>query len=328
MSNLRGKTTTASTPGSFAPHARSESEVSLPDVENPFTHRYDSVEEKVKAMQAELAKAVDDLADDENWTRHLNVMARFHGYSLSNQMLIAIQRPDATRVAGFKTWQAIGRQVRKGEKGIAILAPRLVNARDSNGDLILDDDGKPRKKIAGFTTATVFDVAQTEGEPLPERIWEQLSEEPPAGFVEDLVSAVERAGYRVEYRDMSDRSARGFTSASGSKLVVVDSSTTAGTQATTLAHELGHILCGHMGNVEDYHVGHGGRRGDMEMEAESFAYVIARANGMATHISPASEYIAGWSRRAQADLRATGETVQKAVKAALTGSSWRNAEAP
>lgn len=85
---------------------------------------YDSVQEKVEAMRAELEVAVERLADDEEWRRYLDVMARFHQYSFGNQLLIAIQRPDATRLAGFKTWKAVGRSVRKGRRGGSRSSPR------------------------------------------------------------------------------------------------------------------------------------------------------------------------------------------------------------
>lgn len=316
---IRGKTTPASNRGSFAEHTRSAPEVSL----GVQFGSYDNVAEKIAAMQAELEAATDALRTDEGWQRFLNTAAQFHNYSPSNQMLIQLQRPDATRCAGFKTWLKVNRAVRKGEKGIVILAPRLVNATDDAGEVILDVHGKPRKKVVGFTTATVFDISQTEGEPLPGR--QEWSEEPPEGFQDDLVSAIEAQGYTVEFAEI-EGSADGYTSASGKK-VVISTRLNEGERAVTLAHELGHIMCGHMEKMGEYHTGHEGRRGDMEMEAESFAYVLARANGMEAHLRAASEYVASWQTRAVEDLRATAETVSRSVASALRGSKWRNLEA-
>jgi len=295
-----------------------------PAHENPLARRFGTVEEKVKAMQEELAAAVDGLADDENWNRWLDTMSRFHHYSFQNQLLISLQRPGATRVAGFKTWLNVGRAVRKGEKGISILAPRMINARDTNGDPIVDDNGKPMKKVIGFTSATVFDVSQTDGEDLP-TIYDDLSEEPPDGYIEDLTAAIEKQGYTVSYEDIAG-SAKGYTTAEGGKRVVIDATLSPGSKATTLAHELGHIMCGHMdpSRSGDYHTGHGGKRGEMEVEAESFAYTISRINGMQTHQRNASEYVASWQRIEPDAVRKIGETLSRAVKATMTSSKWRN----
>lgn len=319
--------------GQFAGHVRTAPDGELTDElagthENPLARRFDSVEEKIRAMQDELADAVDGLADDEMWNRYLDTMALFHNYSFQNQMLIGIQRPDATRVAGFQTWKKAGRSVRKGEKGISILAPRLVNAEDDNGQVLLDESGRPKKRFVGVTSATVFDVAQTDGEDLP-TAHVPLTEEPPAGFSDDLTAAIIAQGFTVSFEAIPG-GAYGYTSkAGGVKRVVIDEKLSEGERATTLAHELGHIMCGHLEEERDgeYHTGHGGKRGEMEVEAESFAYTLARINGMKTHKRNASEYVAGWQRHEPEAIRKVGDTLSRAVKAAMTGSAWRNAAA-
>ena len=101
-----------------------------------------------------------DAGQSDQLTALLKTMARFHRYSFHNVCLIASQRPDATRVAGFHTWRSLGRFVRKGEKGIVILAPIVGRRSDAE-----DDDSK---QVVGFRAAHVFDVAQTDGEALPE----------------------------------------------------------------------------------------------------------------------------------------------------------------
>jgi antirestriction protein ArdC len=294
-----------------------------PEHTNPLAQRYGTLEEKIEAMKAELEAGIAELADDENWQRHLDVMSRFHTYSFANQMLISIQRPDATRVAGFNTWKALGRNVMKGERGISILAPRIVKKKDENGNPVFDDEGKPLKAIIGFTGATVFDISQTDGEALPE-VYKELSEEPPPGFIDDLEQAITKHGYTVVYKKTGS-AALGFTRPSD-KTVVIDPDLSPGSRATTLAHELGHIECGHMDRMEDYHTGHGGCRGEMEVEAESFSYVLSRMNGMKTNRKPASEYVAGWGGQSPETLRKVGDTIQKAVKAAAGRVKWVNAE--
>lgn len=289
---------------------------------NPLAQRFDTLEEKIEAMKDELAAGVADLAEDENWKRHLDVMSKFHQYSFQNQILISIQRPGATRVAGFKVWKGLGRSVMKGEKGIAILAPRVINRRNKEtGEPELDEHGKPKRAVVGFTSATVFDVSQTDGEPLPE-VYQELSEDPPAGFVEDLEKAIVANGYQVVYEETGS-AALGFTSPS-SKRVVIDPDLSPGTRATTLAHELGHIECGHLDRLEEYHTGHGGCRGEMEVQAESFSYVLAKMNGMRTNLKPASEYVASWQQTDKDALRKVGDTLQKAIKGAVGRVSWQN----
>src|SRR5713101_837004 len=102
-----------------------------------------------------------DAGHSDQLTALLKTMARFHKYSWHNVCLIASQYPTATRVAGFQTWRTMGRFVRKGEKGIAILAP-IVRRRKTDA---ADDDSKT---VLGFRAAYVFDIASTDGEPLPE----------------------------------------------------------------------------------------------------------------------------------------------------------------
>lgn len=157
------------------------------------------MDDKLAAFHAELEKAVNALDNDENWHNYLDTMSRFHRYSFQNQLLIALQRPDATKVAGFNTWKALDRHVMKGERGIAILAPRTVRetVKDAaTGKPRLDAAGKPLKqtKVVGYTTATVFDVSQTDGKPLAD-IQHELTETPPEGFIPNLEGAIQRAGY-------------------------------------------------------------------------------------------------------------------------------------
>jgi antirestriction protein ArdC len=96
---------------------------------------------------------------------YLAVMARFHRYSWGNALLIASQHPEATRVAGFHAWRKLGRYVRKGEKGIIILAPMVGRKRRAEDEELAEDE---QTRVFGFRAAYVFDVSQTEGEPLPE----------------------------------------------------------------------------------------------------------------------------------------------------------------
>ena len=120
--------------------------------------------DEVKTLTTDALDKLATLLDEghsDRLTALLKTMGRFHKYSWHNVALIATQCPTATRVAGFQTWRTMGRFVRKGEKGIAILAP-IVGRRHA------DADENDSKSVLGFRAAYVFDVAQTDGEPLPE----------------------------------------------------------------------------------------------------------------------------------------------------------------
>src|SRR5262249_15236013 len=115
-----------------------------------------------------LAAAVDALVSSDQWTAWLESRARFHDYSFGNIMLIAFQRPDATQVAGYKAWQSMGRQVRKGEHGIAILAPIVRRVKDEETGKYQDARDDAGQRVVRFRTLYVFDVEQTYGDELPE----------------------------------------------------------------------------------------------------------------------------------------------------------------
>src|SRR3954466_13826446 len=148
-----------------------------------------------------LAEAVDALVSSDSWKSWLDSRAKFHTYSLGNTMLIAFQKPDASLVAGFKTWQSMGRHVRKGEKGIAILAPIVRKVKDADGETreVSDDSGR---RVVGFRTVYVFDVAQTDGDALPEAPVSL----PKGGRQEDymrLQDLAEKEGLSVTVEDLS-----------------------------------------------------------------------------------------------------------------------------
>jgi len=114
---------------------------------------------KLDEAHNRLVAAVGELQSSDDWLRYLAAMNRFHRYSVSNVLLIVIQRPDATQVAGYSTWKALGRQVNKGAKGIAIFAPVTAKRTVDNDDASGDTDTEPGtvKRIVGFRLTYVFD---------------------------------------------------------------------------------------------------------------------------------------------------------------------------
>lgn len=164
---------------------------------------------------------------------------RFHSYSANNVLLIRLQCPDATRVAGFRRWLELGRHVRKGEKGIAILAPIVRRAK------VVDEDTGEERIVVGtpsnFRVAHVFDVSQTDGDELPEHPAQRLRGDDPDGSDERLVAVARGIGFSVEEDFLP-----GGTNAVcrfGSKTITVDPSNDPIQMVKTLAHELRHRSC-------------------------------------------------------------------------------------
>jgi hypothetical protein len=202
-----------------------------------------------------------DEGHSERLTALLKTMAKFHKYSWHNVCLIATQCPTATRVAGFQTWRTMRRFVRKGEKGIAILAP-IIDRREAGSD----DTSAPT--IVGFHAAYVFDIAQTEGEPLPEP--SDASGDPGANTAA-LKHAILKHGIAIE--SVGDLDGALGTS-SGGRIRLLNGLSPA-TEFSTLVHEYAHEL---LHQVDDRPTS----RDRRELEAEAVAFVVGRAVGLDT----------------------------------------------
>jgi antirestriction protein ArdC len=199
---------------------------------------------------------------------------------LHNVMLIASQKPNASYVAGFRTWNQLGRFVKKGEKGILILAP-IVRRKAENEE----NRDEASASVAGFRAAYVFDVSQTEGQELPHI---GIVQGDPRGYRERLQSFADAQGISVEYSSEISP-ARGTSSGGHIKLLPGQSPAE---EFSTLAHELAHELL-HRGD----------RRGITsrrirETEAEATAFVVCHAIGLETG-SAATDYIQIWNGDAQ-----------------------------
>ncbi len=190
----------------------------------------------------------------------LKAMAQFHRYSFHNVCLIARQRPDATGVAGFHAWHKLLRFVRKGEKGIAILAP-IVGRKQAD-----DAAGDDSKTVVGFRAAYVFDVAQTDGAPLPEPA--EAGGDPGAATGR-LKAAIASHGIAVDYAQELDGA---LGTSSGGRIQVLAGLQPA-SEFTVLAHEFAHELL-HHGDDRP------GSRDTRELEAEAVAFVIGHAIGL------------------------------------------------
>lgn len=175
----------------------------------------DARAERLEGLHQQLAHGVAAIRDGDSWADWLAAAAKFHRYSFGNQILIAMQKPDASLVAGYGAWQAMGRQVIKGEKALWILAPvtRRGPRPDPDGALDADDVTEPtttgadvgdptgpasRARVVGFTGAAVFDVSQTEGDPVPTPPRPQLlAGQAPPGLWDALTEAITARGFTV-----------------------------------------------------------------------------------------------------------------------------------
>lgn len=201
-----------------------------------------------------------DEGHSDRLTALLKTMGRFHKYSWHNVALIASQCPTATRVAGFQTWRTMGRFVRKGERGIAILAPIIGRCRDAG-----DDDPKG---VLGFRATYVFDLAQTDGEPLAETA---DASGDPGSRTEALRAAIIEHGISVE--STNDLGGALGTSAGG-RIQILNGLSPA-EEFVVLAHEYAHEL---LHRADDRPAS----RDTRELEAEAVAFVVGEAVGLDT----------------------------------------------
>ena len=272
--------------------------------------RYSAEERRQQAeqLQESIAAKVAALTDSDEWRRFLDLAGGFHSYSLNNVMLILAQCPTASRVAGFRSWQEKGRQVRKGERGIRIFGYSTKKVTDANGDVQLNDDGQPKTR-AVFPILSVFDIEQTDPiDPTadPSTIAKHLEGEDPADVFGKVHAHLEAIGWSVEVTEIPD-TRNGYTDPA-SRRVVIDASLSPMQRAKTALHELAHIVLEHVEDLEEY----AQHRGIKECEAESVAYVVAGLLGVDTS-DYSIGYVAGWIDGDVDAIRSTAANVLRAV---------------
>jgi len=242
--------------------------------------------EKVRQAYARLNQLLDEFYDSDRWKDYLSFAARFHRYSPYNQWLIYAQRPNATFVAGYKKWLEMGRHVMRGERGIAIWAPytvtveREVEETDEDGNTVRVTRQVPETR---FKVVTVFDVSQTEGDPLPTLGPEhQIEGDRHQALFERLRRVVER-NHRIQILPEEEmRGARGFFRPSTGE-IALSASNSVNQNAKTLVHEYAHAL------LHSNPVGRSLPAEQKEVEAEAVAFIVCEAFGFDT-----SEYSVGY----------------------------------
>src|SRR6202049_4231831 len=237
-------------------------------------------------------------------TQYLNAMARFHHYSFGNIMLIARQKPQATNVAGIRTWNSLGRFVKRGEKGILILAPMIGKNLKKDQDAEQLEDGKqPESKVFGFRAVYVFDIIQTEGKDLP-TLTEVNGDV--SGYRERLFKFVEDQSVEISF---SERIAPAKGLSYGGKMTLLSGMQPA-EEFSTLVHEIAHEML-HRGDRRTLTT-----KQVRETEAEAVAFVVCQSVGLQNGTA-SQDYIQLWHGDANL-LRESLEAVP-ATRACISG---------
>lgn len=276
-----------------------------------------------KALIAQINQGMASIYEGAAWRDYLAFSSNFWGYSFRNQILIAMQKPGASRVAGFNTWKALGRYVKKGEKGIAILRPYLIGGKKSEGAGMVDGEGRTEapsvsgKTLSGFGTCFVFDISQTEGAEVPE-IAHKLKGAAPEGLYYDLLGLAAKMGVSVEKESMAADLGGFLRKGAQGPEIRLNAANDEAQQVKTFIHELAHFLAGHQEE----------RRKELtrearELEAESAAYIVGAALGI-DFSEYSFGYLASWAQDMAAEVRqkaiqAAGDMAAKVAKQILSG---------
>ena len=283
--------------------------------------------QRVQELTDKLEQGLQDLFNSDSYRNYLSTMSKFHNYSFNNTLLIAMQKPDATLVAGYKAWQKnFERHVNKGEKAIRILAPapyKIKEERDKidpvTQELLLDKDGNPQKEeveitIPAFRAVSVFDVGQTDGKPIPELAAKELLSDV-EGY-QDMIRAVEAISpVPIELEEIAGDS-KGYYDREAKRIAVQENMSESQT-LKTMIHEVAHSKL-HSKEVEQDEQMRKDRN-TKEVEAESVAYTVCQHFGIDTS-DYSFGYIAGWSSgRDTKELRSSMDTIRRTASELITG---------
>lgn len=293
----------------------------------PEKPKFKSAKEKVAEITDKLESGIKELFSSEKFKSYLNTMSKFHNYSFNNTLLIAMQKPDATLVAGFNAWKNnFGRNVNKGEKGIQIFAPAPYKIkkeeikRDPDTDLpILDKDGKPiveevERVIPNFKVVSVFDVSQTNGKELPTLGVDELKGS--VNNYEKFFEALKEVSPVPIKLAEIDGSAKGFFNQEDKTITIKDGMSEAQTVKTAI-HEIAHAML-HDKDLKKADLEKPKDRATEEVEAESIAYTVCQHFGVDTSDYSFS-YVASWgSGKDLPELKSSLETIRSTASELIT----------
>ena len=286
--------------------------------------------QKVQEITDKLEEGLKELFESEKYKTYLSTMSKFHNYSFNNTLLIAMQKPEATLVAGYKAWQKnFERHVNKGEKAIRILAPapyKIKEERDKldpvTGEMMFDENGMPQKEqveftIPAFRAVSVFDVSQTDGKPIPELEAQELlsTVEGYDDFVQALMNV---APVPIGFEDIPGDS-KGYFHTEEKRIAVQENMSESQT-LKTMVHEVAHSMLHNKEiNRDDLVEAAAKDRNTKEVEAESVAYTVCQHFGIDTS-DYSFGYIAGWSSgKDMKELKSSLDTIRKTASELITG---------
>ena len=285
--------------------------------------------QQVREITDKLEQGIKELFESERFKEYLRTMSKFYNYSFNNTLLIAMQKPEATYVAGYTSWQRnFDRQVMKGEKGIKILAPAPYKAQVECEKLdqktqkpILDADGKPVTETVevlrpAFKVVSVFDVSQTDGKELPDIIVDELK-----GTVENYEAFFDalkqESPVPISFEDIPG-GAKGFFSPVESRIAIQESMSEIQTVKTAI-HEIAHAKLHAFKPDEKAAPEDKKDRHTKEVEAESVAYTVCQRYGIETS-DYSFGYIAGWSSGKETkELKSSLDTIRKTAAEMIEG---------
>lgn len=286
--------------------------------------------QKVQEITDKLEEGLKELFESEKYKTYLSTMSKFHNYSFNNTLLIAMQKPEATLVAGYKAWQKnFERHVNKGEKAIRILAPapyKIKEERDKldpvTGEMMFDENGMPQKEqvevtIPAFRAVSVFDVSQTDGKPIPELEAQELlsTVEGYEDFVQALMNV---APVPIGFEDIPGDS-KGYFHTEEKRIAVQENMSESQT-LKTMVHEVVHSMLHNKEiNRDDLMEAPAKDSNTKEVEAESVAYTVCQHFGIDTS-DYSFGYIAGWSSgKDMKELKSSLDTIRKTASELISG---------
>ena len=286
------------------------------------TEEYREMKEaELKAITDKLEQGVSDVFSSDKYKQFLDTMAKFPRYSVNNNILIMMQKPDAQMCQSFTGWKEMGRFVKKGEKGIKILAPapytiqREQTKLDDRGNPMKDKDGEPimesvEIKVNAFKVVSTFDVSQTDGKELPSLGVEELTGGVD-GYGTFLEALKEVCPVPMTFENI-EGGAKGFYSQTEKRIAIQEGMSEAQTVKTAI-HEMAHQKLHAIENNEPKQT-----RGSKEVEAESVAYTVCQHYGIDTSDYSFS-YVAGWSEgKEMPELKASLDTIRRAASEMIT----------
>jgi antirestriction protein ArdC len=262
---------------------------------NPFPN----LEKQVQETLALLAEETDAVRQSTFFKEYLDTMARFWHYSYKNQLLIFVQNKDASNVAGYRTWQELGRCVRKGEKAIKILAP--THKKIIKKDAVTGEEKEIKETY--FFPVNVFDVSQTEGKPLP-KISMNVNGDDKKELLDKLLAFCSKQNITVEFKELGVNGLYGYSQ--GGK-IVIGNNQNVNTQVNTLIHEIAHELTHYSAEGKKF------SKQEKEIQAEATTYVVTKVLGLE---NKSAQYLAMYAKEKE-KIMDNIEVISKVTKEIL-----------